>query len=102
MNLGSLVGFGTIRELVLGNSSRKPTKDELELMKDLVRQAMEQGALGLSSGLEYLPGAFASTEEIVEVAKAAAEYGGVYQTHMRSEDQGVLAALDEAIRWGSW
>ena len=98
MNLGSLVGFGTIRELVLGNSSRKPTKDELELMKDLVRQAMEQGALGLSSGLEYLPGAFASTEEIVEVAKAAAEYGGVYQTHMRSEDRGVLDALDEAIR----
>jgi N-acyl-D-amino-acid deacylase len=59
---------------------------------------MEQGALGLSSGLEYVPGAYASTEEIVEVAKAAAEYGGVYQTHMRSEDRGVLDALDEAIR----
>jgi N-acyl-D-aspartate/D-glutamate deacylase len=98
MNLGSFVGFGTVRELVLGNSSRKPTIKELELMKDLVRQAMEQGALGLSSGLEYLPGVFASTEEIIEVARAAAEYGGVYQTHMRGEDQGVLAALDEAIR----
>ncbi len=98
MNLGSFVGFGTVRELVLGYSSRKPTENELELMKDLVRQAMEQGALGLSSGLEYLPGGFASTEEIVEIAKAAGEYGGLYQTHMRSEDRGVLDALDEAIR----
>jgi N-acyl-D-amino-acid deacylase len=98
MNLGSFVGFGTVREQILGNSSRKPTKNELELMKGLVRQAMEQGALGLSSGLEYVPGTYASTEEIVEVAKAAAEYGGVYQTHMRSEDRGVLDAVDEAIR----
>lgn len=98
MNLGSLVGFGTIREMVLGNSSRKPTRDELELMKELARQAMGQGAMGLSSGLEYVPGTYASTEEIIEVAKAAAEYGGVYQTHMRSEDQGVLDAVDEAIR----
>lgn len=98
MNLGSLVGFGTIREMVLGNSARTPTKNELELMKDLVRQAMGQGAMGLSSGLEYVPGTYASTEEIIEVAKAAGEYRGVYQTHMRSEDQGVLDALDEAIR----
>jgi len=98
MNLGSLVGFGTIREMVLGNSARKPTKDELELMKDLARQAMEQGAMGLSSGLEYVPGTYASTEEIIEVAKAAGEYSGVYQTHMRGEDQGLLDAVDEAIR----
>jgi len=98
MNLGSLVGFGTIREMVLGNSSRKPTKDELELMKELARQAMGQGAMGLSSGLEYVPGTYASTEEIIEVAKAAGEYSGVYQTHMRGEDQSVLDALDEAIR----
>ena len=76
MNLGSLVGFGTIREMVLGNSSRKPTKDELELMKELARQAMGQGAMGLSSGLEYVPGTYASTEEIIEVAKVAGEYGG--------------------------
>ena len=98
MNLGSLVGFGTIREMVLGTNSRKPTKDELELMKELARQAMEQGAMGLSSGLEYVPGTYASTEEIIEVAKAVAEYGGVYQTHMRSETQGLLDSVDEAIR----
>jgi N-acyl-D-aspartate/D-glutamate deacylase len=98
MNLGSFVGFGTVREQVLGYSSRKPTQNELELMKDLVRQAMEQGAVGLSSGLEYMPGGYASTEEIIEVARAAAEYGGVYSTHMRSEDSGVLDALEEAIR----
>ena len=98
MNLGSLVGFGTIREMVLGNSSRKPTKDELELMKELARQAMGQGAMGLSSGLEYVPGTYARTEEIIEVAKAAGEYSGVYQTHMRGEDQGLLDAVDEAIR----
>ncbi|MCP4045093.1 MAG: amidohydrolase family protein, partial [Gammaproteobacteria bacterium] len=97
MNLGSFVGFGTIRNSVLGNSARKPTKDELELMKELARQAMAQGAMGLSSGLEYVPGTYASTGEIIEVAKAAAEYGGVYQTHMRAEDQGLLGALDEAI-----
>lgn len=98
MNLGSYVGFGTIRELVLGYSPSKATKKELELMKDLVRQAMEQGAVGLSSGLEYMPGGFAKTEEIIEVAKVAAEYGGVYSTHLRSEDRGVLDALAEAIR----
>ncbi len=98
MNLGSFVGFGTVRELVLGSSSRKPTKHELGLMKDLARQAMAQGALGLSSGLEYVPGTYASTEEIIEVAKAAGEYSGVYQTHMRGEDQGLLDAVDEAIR----
>lgn len=98
MNLGSLVGFGTIRKMVLGNSARKPTKDELELMKELARQAMEQGAMGLSSGLEYVPGTYASTEEIIEVAKAAGEYSGVYQTHMRGEDHSVLDALDESIR----
>ena len=98
MNLGSFVGFGTVRELVMGYSGQKATKNELELMKDLVRQAMEQGAVGFSSGLEYMPGGFASTEEIIEVARAAAEYGGVYSTHMRSEDSGVLDALQEAIR----
>ena len=59
---------------------------------------MEQGAMGLSSGLEYVPGTYASTEEIIEVAKAVAEYGGVYQTHMRSETQGLLDSVDEAIR----
>jgi len=76
---------------------RKPTAAELELMQKLVAEAMEQGAFGISSGLEYTPSGFASTEEVVELCRVAARYGGFYSTHVRSEDRFVIEAVAEAI-----
>jgi N-acyl-D-amino-acid deacylase len=97
MNLGSYVGHATVRELVLGSEQRAPSQSELKTMKDLVREGMEQGAVGLSSGLEYNPAGFAETDEIIALAKVAAEFGGVYGTHVRNEDQFVIEAVEEAI-----
>ena len=98
MNIGSYVGHGTVRNLVLGPVQRPPTEKELGVMQDLVRQAMEEGAIGLSSGLEYNPAGFAETEEIIALAKVAGEYGRPYGTHMRSEDQFLLESTEESIR----
>jgi len=97
LNLGSFVGAGGLRAYVIGDSQRAATPDELEQMKTLVRQAMEQGALGLSTSLQYVPDRFASTDEIVELAKVAAEYGGRYLTHQRSESNQIISSLDEAF-----
>jgi len=96
-NYVTLVGQGTIREYVMGEDRRKPTAAELELMQKLVAEAMEQGAFGISSGLEYTPSGFASTEEVVELCRVAAKYGGFYSTHVRSEDRFVIEAVAEAI-----
>lgn len=96
-NYATLVGQGSIRELVLGDASRKPNAEELERMKALVTRAMEQGAIGISTGLEYSPSGFASTEEVVELCRAAAACGGFYATHVRSEDSRVVEAMAEAI-----
>jgi N-acyl-D-amino-acid deacylase len=96
-NYITLVGQGTIRDYVMKEDRRKPTAAELELMQKLVAQAMEQGAFGISSGLEYTPSGFASTEEVVELARVAAKYGGFYATHVRSEDNFVIEAVAEAI-----
>jgi len=98
MNLGTLIGHGTVRRLVMGSSARKPDRYELSVMEDLVKEAMENGALGLSTGLEYNPDGFAHTEEVAALAKVAAEYDRLYATHMRSEDQYLLEALEEAIQ----
>ncbi len=97
MNLGSFIGHGTIRQLVLGATMRAPGSRELDVMKDLVRMAMEQGAFGLSTGLEYNPDGFAKTEEVIELAKAVVEFNGLYVTHLRSEDQLLVEAVEEAI-----
>ena len=97
MNLGTFVGAGGLRSYVIGDSQRAATADELEQMKALVRQAMEQGALGLSTSLQYVPDRFASTDEIVELAKVAAEQGGRYLTHQRSESNQIIPSLDEAF-----
>ncbi|HQZ38285.1 MAG TPA: D-aminoacylase [Vicinamibacterales bacterium] len=97
INVGTLVGAGGVRAYVIGDSQRAATPDELEQMKTLVRQAMQQGALGLSTSLQYVPDRFASTDEIVELAKVAAEYGGVYLTHQRSESNRIIESLDEAF-----
>jgi N-acyl-D-amino-acid deacylase len=101
VNVGQLVPHGAIREAVMGLSDRVPTEAELSEMKALVREAMEAGGLGLSSGPFYVPGSYAETKEYIATARVAAEYGGVYQSHIRDESNytvGLLAAVDEVIR----
>lgn len=100
VNFATFVGHGSIRRLIIGDDDRAPTDDELELMRAEVRAAMEQGAFGLSSGLIYLPGRFATTEEVIELAKVAAEYDGIYISHMREEGLDVLQSVAETIRIG--
>ncbi len=97
-NIASMVGLGTIREVIVGEDDRPATADEMEAMKREVRKAIEQGCCGVSTGLEYTPGSFASTEELWEVMKAAPEPFRLYASHMRNEDNRLLEALDEAIR----
>lgn len=102
-NFGLFVGHGSVRRQVIGMQNRQATTEELDQMKGLVADAMEAGALGLSSGLFYAPGSFAQTEEVVELAKVAARYGGVYESHLRDESNysiGVVAAVQEALEIG--
>ena len=96
-NAALLVGHGTIRRLVLGMDNRPPTPEELGKMKSLVKEAMEQGASGLSTGLIYPPSSFAETDEIVELVKVIAPYGGIYHSHIRNESDRHLEAVKEAI-----
>ncbi len=100
LNIAVLAGHGSIRSEVLGSEDREPTAEELNEMKDILRRAMEEGAVGLSSGLKYTPGAYAETDEVIELAKVAAELGGFYATHMREEGHGVIEAVKEAIEIG--
>src|SRR5882757_7903923 len=95
LNIGTYVGAGQVREAVIGDMDREPTPVELEKMKGLVAQAMEEGAFGISTALIYPPGHYAKTEELIELAKVAARYGGIYASHMRSEGQSETAAVDE-------
>jgi len=97
IDIGSYVGHGTVRQRVLGPVGRAPTAAELAAMGDLVREALEQGAMGLSSGLEYFPGNVAATEELIALAKVAAKFDRPYVTHIRNEDSALLEAVDEAI-----
>jgi len=97
LNYATLVGHGTLRSLVMGDERRPPTASELGKMKELVAAAMEQGAFGLSTGLEYTPSGFAEREEIIELCRVVAEFGGFYATHVRSEDNQVIEAVGEAI-----
>ncbi len=100
INFGLTVGHGTIRGQVMGNEDRAPTEDELEAMKQLVEQAMSEGAFGLSTGLKYVPGAYATTEEVIALARVAARFGGFHASHMREEGLELLAAVEETIRIG--
>lgn len=98
-NISSLVGHGTVRRKAMGGSfDRPPTAAELEKMKAYVAKAMDDGAVGLSTGLIYLPGTFAKTDEIVEVAKVAGEHGGIYASHMRDEGSHIDDSLNEVFR----
>jgi dihydroorotase/N-acyl-D-amino-acid deacylase len=98
INLASYVGATSLREVVIGGENRPPTPAELDRMRALVREAMEQGAVGVSTALEYAPAPYASTEELIALAAEAAPYGGIYATHMRSEGDGMVAALEETFR----
>lgn len=100
INVAPLVGHGTIRKQVMGSDRRAPTSEELSLMKKLVADAMEQGAVGISTGLIYVPGVYSNTDEVVELATVAARHGGVYFTHMRDERDRLKEALEEAIEIG--
>jgi N-acyl-D-amino-acid deacylase len=97
-NFASFVGATSVRNCVLGYENRKPTKEELEKMKELVRAAMKEGAMGLGTSLIYAPADYASTEELIELSKVVAEYGGIYITHMRSESDKILPAMNEVFR----
>jgi N-acyl-D-amino-acid deacylase len=96
-NVASFIGAATPRVYVIGYDDRPPTPDELERMRELVRQAMKEGAMGVASSLIYPPGSFAKTPELVALASVAAESGGMYITHLRSEGSGILDALDELL-----
>jgi N-acyl-D-amino-acid deacylase len=100
VNFGTLVGQGSIREKVIGLKDRKATPEEISAMRELTRQAMLDGAFGLSTGLFYLPGIFTPTEEVIEIAKVAGAMGGIHTSHMRDEAAGVLDSVRETIRIG--
>ena len=100
LNIATYVGATQVRRMVLGDEDKDPTPAELDRMRELVRQAMREGAVGLSTSLQYPPAPYAETAELIALASEAAKLGGVYATHMRSESDEILAALDEAIRIG--
>lgn len=100
VNFGTFVGQGSVRGKVIGEDDRPATDEELEQMRIEVRTAMEAGAFGLSSGLLYAPGSFATTEEVIELAKQVAPYGGIYISHMRNEALGLIESVEETIRIG--
>jgi N-acyl-D-amino-acid deacylase len=100
VNLATLIAHGSVRAKVMGLDDRAPTPDEQAKMDAMVEQGMKDGAVGLSTGLIYLPGTFAKTEEVVELAKVASKYGGVYASHIRNEEARVVDAINEAINIG--
>ncbi len=100
INLASYVGATSVRRMVLGDADVQPTPEQLEQMEGLVRQAMQAGAVGMSTALQYAPAPYAKTDELVALAKVAAQYGGIYASHIRSEGDAEPAAIDEAIRIG--
>lgn len=100
VNFGLLVGQGSIREQVIGLENRRATPEEIQKMKELARQAMLDGAFGLSTGLFYVPGNYTPTEEVIELARVVAPLGGVHISHMRNEAEGILASVRETIQIG--
>ena len=100
INLATYVGATQVRRMVLGDDNKQPTPDQLEQMKALVRNAMKDGAVGVSTSLEYAPAPYAKTDELIALATEAGKFGGIYSTHMRNESDTVLEAIDEALRIG--
>lgn len=100
VNISTLIGHGSVRRRVMGQADRAPSSEELKQMEALVDQAMKDGAVGLSTGLIYVPGIYAKTDEIISLARVAALYGGIYATHMRNEGEFVVDAIKESIQIG--
>jgi N-acyl-D-amino-acid deacylase len=101
LNVASLVGHNTVRSQVMGSANRQATPEEIARMQELVEKAMGEGALGLSTGLIYIPGTYANTDEVVALAKAAAKHGGIYASHLRDEGERGIQAIEEAVRVGN-
>lgn len=99
-NIGFFVGHETLRLSAMGYDNRKPSKQEMDYMKEAIHEAMKNGAMGLTTGLIYTPGAYADIDELVELCTVVAQYDGIYATHMRNESDRVLSAMDEAIEIG--
>ncbi|MBT8055173.1 MAG: amidohydrolase family protein, partial [Xanthomonadales bacterium] len=100
VNFGTFVGHNTVRALAMGRADRAPSAAELQQMQDLVELDMKEGAFGLSSGLKYIPGAYANSGEVVALARVAGQYGGIYITHMREEGVGLIDSVNETILIG--
>lgn len=100
LNIVPLIGHGTIRTAVMGFENRAPNDAEMKEIKELIRQAMEEGAFGLSTGLIYAPGSYAETDELIELSRVVAGYNGIYCSHIRGEGDTLLVAVEEAIRIG--
>ncbi len=100
INLASYVGATQVRRMILGDDDKQPTPEQLDQMKELVRQAMRDGTVGVSTALEYAPAPYAKTEELIALASEASKFGGIYATHMRNEGSAELPAIDEALRIG--
>jgi len=97
INVAYLVGHNTLRKEVMGMEDREPTSEELEVLKNFVKTAMEEGAFGISTGLKYLPGTFSKLDEIIALSKVSGEMGGIYTSHLREEGIGLIEAVQEAI-----
>ncbi|NCI48680.1 D-aminoacylase [Sediminibacterium roseum] len=100
VNVATLVGHNDVRKAVIGSANRDPNEEEMKKMEGLVEQAMKDGAVGLSTGLIYIPGTYSKTEEVVRLAKVASRYNGVYASHMRDEGDSVTQAIEEALHIG--
>lgn len=100
VNLATLIAHGSVRRQAMGSDDRAPTPEELKKMEALVEQGMKDGAVGLSTGLIYVPGTYAKTDEIINLARIAGRYGGIYATHMRNEGNEIAAAIRESIQIG--
>lgn len=100
VNFGMFIGQGSVRSAVMGDATRKPTAEELDKMRALVKQGMDEGAFGLSSGLFYIPGTFTETDEVIELAKVAGRHGGIYISHMRDEANRIVDSVKETIAIG--
>ncbi len=100
INIASYVGATQVRRLVLGDDNKQPTPEQLDQMKTIVRDAMKDGAVGVSTALQYAPAPFATTDELIALATEGGKFGGIYSTHMRNEGDSVLEAIDEALRIG--
>lgn len=100
VNVASLLGQSDVRKAILGRANRKASPQELQQMEQLVEKAMQDGAMGLSTGLIYIPGTFTPTDELIALARIAGNYNGVYATHMRDEGDSITQAIDEALRIG--